>query len=63
MATRHFTPALFTFLKDLDAHNEREWFHEHKDRYLNSVQEPAVGVRIPVSILMVVDLPAPLAPM
>jgi uncharacterized protein (TIGR02453 family) len=42
MAKRHFTPALFTFLKDLDAHNEREWFHEHKDRYLDSVQEPAM---------------------
>ncbi|MDH3249807.1 MAG: DUF2461 domain-containing protein [Acidimicrobiia bacterium] len=42
MAKRHFTPALFTFLKDLDANNEREWFHEHKDRYLNSVQEPAM---------------------
>jgi uncharacterized protein (TIGR02453 family) len=42
MAKRHFTPSLFTFLKDLDANNEREWFHEHKDRYLNSVQEPAM---------------------
>ncbi len=42
MPKRHFTPSLFTFLKDLDANNEREWFHEHKDRYLNSVQEPAM---------------------
>ena len=42
MAKRHFTPSLFTFLKDLDANNEREWFHEPKDRYLNSVQEPAM---------------------
>ena len=42
MAKRHFTSSLFTFLKDLDANNEREWFHEHKDRYLNSVQEPAM---------------------
>ncbi len=42
MAKRHFTPSLFTFLKDLDANNEREWFHEHKDRYLDSVQEPAM---------------------
>lgn len=42
MATRHFTPALFTFLKDLDANNEREWFHEHKQRYVESVQEPAL---------------------
>ena len=42
MAKRHFTPALFSFLKDLDANNERDWFGEHKDRYLNSVQEPAM---------------------
>jgi uncharacterized protein (TIGR02453 family) len=42
MAKRHFTPSLFTFLRDLDANNEREWFHEHKQRYLDSVQEPAM---------------------
>lgn len=42
MATRHFTPALFTFLGDLAANNEREWFHEHKQRYLDTVQEPAL---------------------
>ena len=42
MATPHFTPALFTFLKDLDANNEREWFHDHKQRYIDSVQEPAL---------------------
>ena len=42
MAIRHFTPALFTFLKDLDANNERDWFHEHKQRYIDSVQEPAL---------------------
>ncbi len=42
MATPHFTSALFTFLKDLDANNEREWFHEHKQRYIDSVQEPAL---------------------
>jgi uncharacterized protein (TIGR02453 family) len=48
MAKRHFTPALFTFLKDLDANNEREWFHEHKDRYVDSVQEPAIEFIIDV---------------
>lgn len=42
MANPHFTSALFTFLKDLDANNEREWFHEHKQRYVDSVQEPAL---------------------
>ena len=42
MPSRHFTPALFTFLKDLSANNDREWFQANKDRYVNSVQEPAI---------------------
>ena len=42
MAKRHFTPALFNFLRDLDANNDRVWFNEHKQRYLDSVQEPAM---------------------
>ncbi|WP_126973891.1 DUF2461 domain-containing protein [Gynurincola endophyticus] len=25
---------IFSFLKDLDANNNREWFNDHKDRYL-----------------------------
>lgn len=40
--TRHFTPATFTFLRDLAAHNDREWFAAHKDRYIEKVQEPAL---------------------
>ncbi len=39
---RSFTPALFTFLRDLEANNEREWFADHKDRYQRSVLEPAM---------------------
>lgn len=42
MTTRHFTPALFTFLTDLAAHNDREWFNANKDRYIEHVQEPAL---------------------
>ena len=38
----YFTPALFKFLRDLAANNEREWFNDNKDRYVESVQEPAL---------------------
>ncbi|MGD9548860.1 MAG: DUF2461 domain-containing protein [Candidatus Krumholzibacteriia bacterium] len=39
---RHFTPALFAFLRDLAANNEREWFQDNRDRYLENVQQPAL---------------------
>ncbi len=42
MSTRHFTPATFTFLKDLAANNDRDWFTANKQRYVNKVQEPAL---------------------
>ncbi len=42
MATRHFTPALFTFLRDLSANNDRDWFQANKDRYESAVKEPAM---------------------
>jgi uncharacterized protein (TIGR02453 family) len=41
-AQRSFSPAMFTFLKELREHNDREWFQAHKARYLESVQEPAL---------------------
>jgi hypothetical protein len=28
------TPATFKFLRDLKKHNQRAWFHEHRERYL-----------------------------
>ena len=37
-----FTDDLFTFLKDLKRHNDRAWFAENKQRYVEVVQEPAV---------------------
>ncbi len=40
---RSFTPALFSFLRDLEANNERPWFQANKDRYERSVKEPALG--------------------
>ena len=48
-----FTPELFTFLRDLAANNDREWFAANKARYVAEVQEPAlafvedVGLRLP----------------
>jgi uncharacterized protein (TIGR02453 family) len=36
----HFTPALFTFLKQLKRHNTREWFDAHRDRYVELVETP-----------------------
>ena len=48
-----FSPELFTFLRDLAANNDREWFAANKARYVAEVQEPAlafvedVGVRLP----------------
>jgi uncharacterized protein (TIGR02453 family) len=40
--TRHFTSATYAFLKDLAANNDRDWFNDNKDRYLEKVQEPAL---------------------
>ncbi len=38
----HFTPALFTFLAELGANNDREWFRANKHRYETDVKEPAL---------------------
>ena len=32
------TPATLAFLKDLDKHNDRDWFLAHKDRYLVALE-------------------------
>ncbi len=36
----HFTPAFFTYLRALKAHNTREWFQETRDRYTAEVEAP-----------------------
>jgi len=41
-ARRHFTPALFKYLRDLKAHNDREWFKSHKERYEEELRQPAL---------------------
>jgi uncharacterized protein (TIGR02453 family) len=48
-----FTAELFAFLRELAAHNEREWFNANKARYEEHVKEPAlafvedIGYRLP----------------
>ena len=42
MPHTHFTPALFTFLAELAANNDREWFRANKPRYEADVKEPAL---------------------
>lgn len=41
-AQPYFTPALFEFLAELKAHNTREWFAAHKDRYEVTVRDPTL---------------------
>ena len=41
--TAYFGPALFKFLTELEANNDREWFKDNRDRYLADVQEPALA--------------------
>ena len=36
----YFTPATFRFLRALARHNERAWFHAHRDDYERHVREP-----------------------
>lgn len=40
--TVHFRPATFTFLRDLAANNEREWFAANKERYETNVKEAGI---------------------
>jgi len=37
-----FRPALFTFLRDLEVNNAREWFAENKGRYEDHLKEPSL---------------------
>ena len=42
MAAKYFTQATFTFLKDLKANNNREWFQDNKHRYEDHLKDPSV---------------------
>ncbi len=43
MPERHFTPAIFKYLRDLAAHNDREWFQANKDRYVTELRDPCLS--------------------
>jgi uncharacterized protein (TIGR02453 family) len=50
MATRkasannaYFTRATFSFLRELEANNNRDWFLANKDRYESNVRDPFLG--------------------
>jgi uncharacterized protein (TIGR02453 family) len=36
----YFTPKFFTFLRSLKRHNDRAWFADHRQRYLEDVEAP-----------------------
>lgn len=41
MRQSYFSPAVFTFLKELEANNNKPWWEENKDRYITVIREPA----------------------
>jgi uncharacterized protein (TIGR02453 family) len=41
-AKRSFSPALFSFLRELRENNDREWFKANRERYEEAVLEPAL---------------------
>ncbi len=53
MTDREFGPELFSFLRELKEHNDREWFAANKHRYEDDLLEPALafiedfGLRLP----------------
>lgn len=42
MGSQWFTPALFDFLRELRAHNDRAWFQRNKARWEQDVRNPAL---------------------
>ena len=40
MANPYITSRLFSFLKDLKANNNRDWFNDNKSRYVNDLKDP-----------------------
>lgn len=53
MPRSYFSNQTFRFLRALDRHNERTWFHAHKEEYEQFVREPFLA--------LIADLDAPLA--
>lgn len=41
MSTRYFTPAVFAFLRELADNNEKTWWEKNRQRYIETIREPA----------------------
>lgn len=39
---RYFTPAVFRFLRDLAENNNKEWWEDNKQTYIETIREPAL---------------------
>lgn len=44
MSTRYFGRAVFEFLRELDANNNKPWWEENKQRYVDVIREPALDL-------------------
>jgi uncharacterized protein (DUF2461 family) len=44
MAAAYFSPAVFSFLKELKSNNDKTWWEENKERYLATIREPALAL-------------------
>ena len=42
MSTKYFSQAVFEFLKELAVNNNKPWWEENKQRYINTIREPAL---------------------
>lgn len=42
MAKKHFTKAVFDFLNELEHNNEKAWWDANKQRYIETIREPAL---------------------
>lgn len=40
---QHFTPGFFAFLRDLERHNDRDWFAANRERYASDVEQPLLA--------------------
>ena len=40
--TKYFTKGVFDFLKELEANNDKAWWEANKDRYIETIREPAL---------------------
>jgi uncharacterized protein (TIGR02453 family) len=39
---RYFTPAVFEFLRELEENNDKLWWEDNKDRYIETIREPSL---------------------